>query len=52
MNGDILEIASYELYHIGNKLNPAADINILKYKLKGKLTSIGFTIGFCVVCGV
>lgn len=33
----ILEIESYELYHIGNKLNPATNFDSLKTRLKDKL---------------
>jgi len=39
----ILEIESYELYHIGNKLNPATSFDSLKIKLKDKLKTAGYS---------
>lgn len=40
----ILEIESYEPYHIGNKLNPATNFDSLKTKLKEKLKTIGYSV--------
>jgi len=39
----ILEIESYELYHIGNKLNPATNFDSLKIKLKDNLKTAGYS---------
>lgn len=39
----ILEIESYEPYHIGNKLNPATNFDSLKTKLKEKLRTTGYS---------
>lgn len=40
----ILEIESYEPYHIGNKLNPATNFDSLKTKLKEKLKTTGYSV--------
>jgi hypothetical protein len=40
----ILEIESYEPYHIGNKLNPATNFDSLKTKLRQKLETTGYSI--------
>jgi hypothetical protein len=40
----ILNIESYEPYHIGNKLNPATNFDGLKTKLKEKLKTIGYSV--------
>lgn len=40
----ILEIESYEPYHIGSKLNPATNFDSLKIKLKEKLETIGYSV--------
>ena len=40
----ILEIESYEPYHIGNKLNPVTNFDGLKTKLKEKLEVSGYSI--------
>lgn len=40
----ILEIESYEPYHIGNKLNPAANLDSFKTKLKEKLKTVGYSV--------
>lgn len=39
-----MKIDSYEQYHIGSKLNPAIDFNAVKYKLKNKLKSSGYSV--------
>lgn len=40
----ILDIESYEPYHIGNKLNPATNFDGFKTKLKEKLKTIGYSV--------
>lgn len=40
----ILEIESYEPYHIGSKLNPATNFDSLKIKLKEKLKTTGYSV--------
>lgn len=40
----ILQIESYEPYHIGNKLNPATNFDSLKKKLKEKLQTAEYKI--------
>lgn len=40
----ILNIESYEPYHIGNKLNPATNFDGLKTKLKERLKTIGYSV--------
>ncbi len=40
----ILEIESYEPYHIGNKLNPATNFDSLKTKLKEKFKTTGYSV--------
>ncbi len=40
----ILNIESYEPYHIGNKLNPATNFDSLKTKLKERLKTIGYSV--------
>ncbi len=40
----ILEVESYEPYHIGNKLNPATNFDSLKTKLKEKLKTTGYSV--------
>lgn len=40
----ILEIESYEPYHIGSKLNPATNFDSLKTKMKEKLKTIGYSV--------
>ncbi|MFA0821930.1 MAG: hypothetical protein ACC612_03450 [Methanomethylovorans sp.] len=39
-----VEIDSYELYHIGNKLNPAINFEKLREELRANLETLGFTI--------
>ena len=39
-----MQIDSYELYHIGSKLNPATDFNTLKSKLKEKFAATGYSV--------
>lgn len=40
----ILQIDSYEQYHIGSKLNPSTDFNTLNEKLKNKLKTAGYSV--------
>lgn len=40
----VLNIESYEPYHIGNKLNPATNFDGLKTKLKEKLKTTGYSV--------
>lgn len=39
----VLQIDSYEPYHIGSKLNPATNFDILKSRLKEKLGAAGYS---------
>lgn len=39
----ILQVDSYEPYHIGSKLNPATNFDILKSRLKEKLGAAGYS---------
>jgi hypothetical protein len=40
----ILQVDSYEPYHIGSKLNPATNFDVLKSKLKEKLGAAGYSV--------
>lgn len=40
----ILQVDSYEPYHIGSKLNPATNFDVLKSRLKEKLRMAGYAV--------